>query len=504
MDTTEYRSGDESRLRTEQRVPQAGAGERPAPSADALIAEAKRIFALQRQQRWLVANTTAPERIIKLKRLRDAIVRHRADVYAAMHADFRKPKLEVELSEIRPTLAEIGYAIKHVKKWMRPRRVPTPWLFAGSRSEVRYEPKGVVLILAPWNYPFGLLLTPLVAAVAAGNCAVLRPSEKVPRTAEVLTAIVRAAFDEREVACLTEPGVTLATALTELPFDHVFFTGSTRIGRLVMSTAAKHLAGVTLELGGKSPLIIDETADIAAAAERALWGKFFNAGQTCIAPDYAVVHESKLEAFVAAAQRAVGRFYGASEEDRQGSPDFTRVIDEAAFSRLQTVLAATLSGAARVELGGRTDPRERYIAPTVVTGVGWDAPIMREEIFGPILPVLTYRDLGEVIERIRAGGKPLAMYLFSRSQINIERVLRNTSSGAVEVNNALVHYAHPHLPFGGIGESGLGSYHGWYGFRTFSHERSVLVQRRGNLARMLYPPYKRSKERLLRVLGRLS
>jgi aldehyde dehydrogenase (NAD+) len=350
---------------------------------ETLVAEARRIFALQQTNRWDVARSTAAERAAKLARLRDAIVSHRDAVYEAMWGDFSKHAVEVELTEVAPTLVDLDHARSNLAAWMQPSRVGGHWLLTGTRSEVRYEPRGVVLVMAPWNYPFGLVMTPLVAAVAAGNCVIVRPSEKVPRTAAVLQRILRQAFDEREVACLVEPGIDAAQAFLAMPFDHMFFTGSTSMGRRVMSAAANHLATVTLELGGKSPLIVDETADVRRAAERAAWGKFVNGGQTCIAPDYVVVHERVRDAFVRAANDAVVRFYGATEEARQASPYFARIIDRPAFERLQQLLSDSLAGGARAEIGGRVDPAERYIAPTILTGVGWDSPSMREEISDP-------------------------------------------------------------------------------------------------------------------------
>jgi aldehyde dehydrogenase (NAD+) len=470
---------------------------------DARLAEARRIFALQQAHRWQVARSTAAERAAKLARLKDAIVSHREAVHAAMWADFHKHAVEVELTEIAPALLDLDHARSHLAGWMQPSHVGGHWLLAGTRSEVRYEPRGLVLIMAPWNYPFGLLVTPLIAAVAAGNCAILRPSEKVPHTAAVLQRIVRHAFDEREVACVTEPGIAVAQALLAMPFNHVFFTGSTSMGRRVMTAAAAHLATVTLELGGKSPLIVDETADVGAAGERAAWGKFVNAGQTCIAPDYAVVHERVLGAFLEAATDAIARFYGPTEEARQASPYLARIIDTAAFERLSTLLADSVAAGARVHVGGRVDPAERYIAPTILTNVTWDTPAMREEIFGPILPVLTYSSLDDVIARINTRGQPLALYVFSRNDAFIERVLEKTASGATSVNQVLLHFANPNLPFGGVGESGQGSYHGHSGFRTFSHERGIMKQGRFSLMRALYPPYGAFARRAVKLLARL-
>ena len=468
-----------------------------------MIDEARRVFGLQQQHRRAVAASTAAERSAKLARLRAAIVAHREALCAAMWADFRKSAAEVEITEVSPTLIDLDHTRGRLAGWMRPAPAGRHWLLAGTRSEVHYRPRGVVLILAPWNYPAGLILTPLVAAVAAGNCAILRPSEKVPRTAAVLAAIVRESFEEREVACFTEPGIELAQALLALPFDHVFFTGSTRVGRQVMAAAAGHLASVTLELGGKSPLLVDATADAAAAGERAAWGKFVNAGQTCIAPDYALVDERVLPAFVDGAARAVARFYGATEDDRHASPDFPRLIDDAAFQRVARLLEEAVGAGARAAVGGRVDPAGRYVAPTILTHVDPSSPVMREEIFGPVLPVIGFRTLDEAIDRINTGPTPLALYVFSRHEEHVARVLDRTASGGVTVNDVLVHFGNPELPFGGLRESGQGSYHGWYGFRAFSHERAVLRRGRLALTRLLYPPYDRRVRGLLRVLRRV-
>ncbi|MDB4951047.1 MAG: aldehyde dehydrogenase family protein [Gemmatimonadetes bacterium] len=467
----------------------------------AAIRRAGEVFALQRANRWNVAQTTAAQRIAKLKRLKAAIVARRGELAEAMRADFGKHPAEVEVTEIHPALDEVNHAIRHLKRWMKPLRAPTPVLLTGTFSELRSEPKGVVLILAPWNYPFGLMAAPLVAAVAAGNCAVLRPSEKVPHTSAVVARLVADVFDPAEVA-VVGGGIPVADALLELPFDHVFFTGSTAVGRKVMAAAARHLASVTLELGGKSPVIVDEEADVAAAARRVAWGKFVNAGQTCIAPDYVLVHHSRERAFLDALKATIAAFYGATEEERRRTPDFCRIVDAGAHRRLSALLEASLAAGAVVETGGASDAAERYISPTVLSGVAEDSPAMRDEIFGPILPVLAYRRLDDVIETVRRGGKPLAMYLFCGRAENRERVLRGTTAGATVVDNVLLHYANPHLPFGGVGESGLGSYHGEFGFRAFSHQRAVMRQRGRPLVEMFYPPYARRMRELAAAMVR--
>ena len=465
-----------------------GAAEGAAAAADR-AADLRRIFEAQRANRWRIAQTTARERAAKLRRLGAAIAAHRGEIAAAAHADLRKPPTELDITELHAALAEIAYTARHLARWMKPRRVSTPLLLLGTASEIRSEPRGVVLILAPWNYAFSLVVMPLVAAVAAGNCAVLKPSEKAPHTSALLKRFIGELFDESEVA-VVEGGAEVAEALLDLPFDHVLFTGGTAIGRKVMAAAAKHLASVTLEMGGKSPAIVDETADVRAAAQRIVWGKFINAGQTCLAPDYVLVHASRAAEFVDEARRAVTSLYGDGDAARATTPDYCRLVDGPAFARLTDLLDRTVASGAVVETGGQADAAQRYLAPTILSGVRFDAPVMEAEIFGPILPVLAYTDLDDALERMRSLGKPLALYVFSRRRAAVEHVLSHSTAGGTAVNTTLLHYANPALPFGGVGASGMGAYHGQHGFRTFSHERAVLRQREPALARFFFPPYR--------------
>jgi aldehyde dehydrogenase (NAD+) len=459
-------------------------------------------FERLRSRRWQVAQTDAKARIAKLQQLRRTIVERREALYKAMHEDFRKPAAEVEVSELLIVLQELDHAIKHLGRWMKPRRVSTPMLLTGTRGEVRSEPKGVVLILAPWNYPFQLLVGPMVAAVAAGNCVLLKPSEKTPHTAAFIAQLIQDVFEPDEVA-VAQGGAEVGNALLELPFDHFFFTGGLRVGRKVMEAAARHLAGVTLELGGKSPVIVDQTADVKAAAERIVWGKFLNGGQTCVAPDYVYVHASKEEALLAQVKETLAAFYGKTEEARRASTDFCRMVDEGQFARVNGMLERSVASGARVEVGGVVDASSRYIAPTVLSGVKPETAVMEEEIFGPLLPVLRYERLDEVIQHIQAGPKPLAMYIFSHDKANVEALLARTSAGGTCVNTTVVHFSHSELPFGGVGESGVGNYHGEYGFRTFSHERSVLRQGPVSFLHYFFPPYTEKARKMQRMASRL-
>ena len=463
----------------------------------------RELFDRQAAHRWAMAKTTASERVARLKRLRDAIVEWRPEICAAIEADFGKHAVETELTEVLPVLEELKVAIGHLDRWMRPRRVPTPLTLLGSRSVVRYEPRGLVLVLAPWNYPFLLAIDPVVAAVAAGNCVILRPSEKTPCIAKVLQALVASVFPDHEVA-VALGGRDLADELLHLPFDHIFFTGSTAVGQKVMAAAARHLASVTLELGGQSPVIVDETADISTAAERIAWGKFVNGGQTCVAPDYALAHTAVAAPLAEAVAGVVKRFYGQDEHARADSPSLARMVNADACRRLDRAIADTVAGGARLVIGGRIDPDRRRVPPTVLTGVRPDSPILAEEIFGPVLPILAFDTLDQAVAHVRARPKPLALYVFSRRQANIDFVLGSTTAGGTCVNQVVLHLANPHLPFGGVGASGAGNYHGRFGFETMSHARAVYTQTMPSGLTWLFPPYTARSEKLMALLRRLT
>ena len=453
-------------------------------------------FDRHRAVQWTLRRRSAADRAAKLAELKRAIVARREALLDAMHADFRKHRSEAELSEIQLVMTELNEAIAHVGDWMRPVRVSTPLHLMGTRSEIRHEPRGVVLIMAAWNYPFALIFAPLVAAVAAGNAVMVRPSERVPATNAVARAILAEVFSADELT-FVEGDRTTADALLALPFDHVFFTGSTPVGQRIMGAAASQLSSITLELGGKSPAIIDETAAIDKAAARIMWGKFVNAGQTCVAPDYVLVHTSKAPAFFDTCRRTLAGFYGASAEARRASDDFCRIIDDGHWARLSGLLADAVRQGAKIEAGGETDAAERFIAPTVLSGVAPDAALMAEEIFGPILPVLTFGSTDELYSMLRARPKPLALYYFSEDRARVDDLLGHTSAGGTVINNCLIHLLNPNLPFGGVGSSGFGRYHGRFGFETFSHARAVVTQGRISLGHLFYPPYARLRKGLL-------
>jgi aldehyde dehydrogenase (NAD+) len=443
-----------------------------APGIDASTAEIERIFALQSAHYHTVAKTTARERKAKLKRLQAAILAHREDIRRALYEDFRKHASEVDLTEVFPITSEIKHTCRHLSKWMRPHKVPTPLTLLGSRSYIRYEPKGVVLIIAPWNFPINLTFGPLVAALAAGNTAIIKPSEHTPHSSAVTRSIIEEVFDESEVA-VVEGGIQTSTALLAQPFNHIFFTGAPAIGKVVMEAASKHLASVTLELGGKSPTIVDETAQLDAAAFRIAWAKYTNNGQICIAPDYVFVHESKKDEFLKKLTKNIDRFYGM---DAKRSDSYARIVNNRHYQRLNGYLEDAKERGADILYGGQTDGSEDYIQPTVVTGVDADAKLMTEEIFGPILPITTFKSLDEPISVINSKEKPLALYIYSRSNANIERIMQNTRAGGTCINHSAVHFFNNYLPFGGVNNSGIGKGHGFAGFEAFSNARGVFRQ----------------------------
>jgi aldehyde dehydrogenase (NAD+) len=459
------------------------------------------IFEEQRRRYRAAPNPPIEERKAKLAALARAIAAHRDDLHGALVADFRKSPNETEFTEYVVTMAELKFAVDKLAGWMKPQSVETPLSLFGSSSEIRYEPKGVVLILAPWNYPFYLTMVPLIAALAAGNRVILRPSEKTPATSAVIAKVVAEAFAPHDVAFVGGE-IDTAEALLKLPFDHIFFTGSTRVGKIVMKAAAEHLASVTLELGGKSPCIVAADADVPRAASRVAWGKFLNGGQTCVAPDYVLVHESVERPFLDATSKAIGKMYG-SGAAIENTPDFCRMIDDGHFKRIESLMNDSVRGGAVVEAGGKTDAAQRYIEPTVLSNVGFDAPIMSEEIFGPVLPVIRYKSLDDALAQINARPKPLALYAFTKKNDTAEKIIDGTSAGGTLVNDTILHLANPNLPFGGIGESGVGSYHGVFGFKAFSHERSVMRQSKASLAPLLAPPYGNVFKMMIKVLERL-
>jgi aldehyde dehydrogenase (NAD+) len=502
--------------------------------------EAHEVYSRQRRA-WLADPfPEAGYRARAIRRVLDWVRSHREDIRAAVAADLGKPEPETDLTEVLPVIAEARHTMRRFRRWMRTRRVGTPLSLAGARSRVAVEPKGVVLIISPWNFPFNLALMPLVSALAAGNRCVVKPSELAPATSALVARMMGELFEPEEVA-VVEGDAEVAKALLAEPFDHIFFTGSPRIGRRVMEAAARHLSSVTLELGGKSPAIVDASADPETAAERIVWAKYINAGQTCIAPDYVLVARTHHDRFVAAAETAVSRLYRDAAPERFAG-NYSLIVTDRHADRLRSLIAeAREAGAAvrapldpagptdpgRTEPGrtnpGRTNPGRtnpgaaagagdapageagpRYLPPVLLTGVPPEAAVMREEIFGPVLPVLPVDSLDEALAFVRERAKPLAMYVFARTRLAADAAVRGAGAGGVCFNDALLHYMNPKLPFGGVGESGSGKAHGHSGFLEFSNRKPVLVQRRGfAVSKLVYPPYTASARRRVRLMMRL-
>ena len=438
----------------------------------------------------------------RLERLRRIVTQHESRFVAAIERDFgHRSAHETRLAELYIVGAEARHAIRRLSRWMKPRRVATPWHLLPASARIMHQPVGVVGIISPWNYPVQLALAPAVAAIAAGNRVMLKPSELTPATSSLLAELVSAAFREDEFA-VVEGDADIGQAFSALAFDHLFFTGSTAVGRKVAQAAAANLTPVTLELGGKSPAVFDATADFASSVPRLMVGKLLNAGQTCIAPDYALVPAARLDEFIAAATATVHDLY----PQVSTNPDYTSIVNARHFARLTGLLDDARSKGARImplgEAGARTDTTPRRLVPTLVAGVTDDMAIMREEIFGPLLPIETYSTPDDAIARINARPHPLALYWFGDDRRNRERMLRQTLAGGVTVNDTLWHFAHEGLPFGGVGASGSGQYHGEHGFVTFSKAKPVYAQSRFAPTRLLYPPYGRVFERVLALLKR--
>ena len=406
-----------------------------------------------------------PFRLCALDRLQEGIRKYEPELTEALRNDLGKSAFESYASEIGLILREIKSAKKHLAGWSKEKKCPTPLFMAGSKSFVHPEPYGVVLIIAPWNYPVQLTLSPLIGAIAAGNCAIVKPSPDAPCTSDVLTRLIDECFESEYIAVTATDAHTTEMLLQER-FDYIFYTGGVRFGKSVMEAAARHLTPVTLELGGKSPCIVDDDADLPVAARRIVWGKLLNCGQTCVAPDYLMVHNTIKDRLIDAIRQEIARQYG---EDPRLSPDYPRIVNRRHIDRLLPLLKD-----GDIVCGGTADPDERYIAPTLIENVRPGSPLLTDEIFGPILPVIPFDDIDDCVEYINTHEKPLALYYFTRSQKRARYMIQHTSSGGVCINDTISHVVNSDLPFGGIGNSGIGQYHGRYSFETFSHPKSVV------------------------------
>lgn len=439
------------------------------PTAADLSSDIKRVFEAQQANQWNVKASDAATRKAKLTKLKNAIESHADDIVAAVLKDTRKPEGEIHVTEVMNIVGNVQLNIDNVEEWMKPAEV-TPTNNPDDKAMIVPEARGVCLVLGPWNFPLGLTLGPVAAAVAAGNTCMVKLTDLCPNVAKIAKVIIEEAFDENEVAVF-EGDVSVAEALLELPFNHIFFTGSTRVGKIVMAAAAKHLATVTLELGGKSPVIIDEGADIAPIAAALAGAKQFNGGQACICPDFVFVPEDKQAELVEGFRTNVqNNLYGSGELDKNA---IAQIVNEGNFNRVKGMVDDAVEKGATVAVGGEMDADDLTIHPTMLTDVTPQMKILQEEIFAPVLPVMTYDKLDQVIDYIEARDKPLALYMFSPSEENMDKVLKRTSSGGTTLNGVFSHYLENRLPFGGVNGSGMGSYHGYWGFKEFSHHRAV-------------------------------
>ena len=456
-------------------------------------AELGRIFQLQKINQYRVGNSTAKERKAKLKKLHQTILKYRQEIHKALYQDYKKHPSEVDLSEIYPITSELKFAQKHIRGWMKGQRKATPLALLGASSRVKYEPKGVVLIISPWNFPFNLTFGPLVSAIAAGNCVIIKPSEITPNSSVLIKKIIQEVFQEDEVA-VVEGSVYTAKPLLDLPFNHIFFTGSPNIGKLVMEAAARNLCSVTLELGGKSPTIIDKTANLHLAARRIAWAKYLNNGQVCIAPDYVLVHQSQKQAFIQEIEKTIKSFYS---EDPSKEYSYGRIVNDKHFKRLKNAIDEAFNKGAHLISGAKLDEQENYLSPTLVTNVPKDSQLMKEEIFGPILPLIPFENLDEAIQEINSREKPLALYIYSKSKKNIRHIIANTRAGGTCINHNAIHFYNLNLGFGGVNHSGIGRAHGEEGFKAFSNPRGVMQQHIPNALDLLTPPYNDFKQKLI-------
>jgi len=420
-------------------------------------------------------------RLENLKKLRDNVLKNEEYIYEALYKDFGKSSFETYTSELGIFLEEINYHIKNLKKWSKPLKVATPFAFFPAKSYIYPEPYGVVLIISPWNYPFLLLMNPLVGAISSGNCAILKPADYSKNTSIIIKKIINDSFSPEYISIFTG-GRDVNKELLKEKYDYIFFTGSPSLAKEIMAEASKNLTPLTLELGGKSPCIIDENTDIKTTALRSVWGKFFNCGQTCVAPDYFFVNKNIKNEFIELLKKSITLYYGVEPKN---SPDYPRIINEKHFDRL-----VSLINKSQVVFGGDFNKNDKYISPTIIDNVKSEDAIMQEEIFGPIIPILEYTEISEVIDFINSRPKPLALYFFSKDKQMIKRVLKEVSFGGGTINDVIIHAGSKHLPFGGVGNSGMGSYHGKKSFDTFTHYKSIVKNIFFPDIKLRYPPYK--------------
>lgn len=452
------------------------------------------LFSRQTANQFQIGNTSYKDRINKLEKLKNALeFSYKQKIRDAMYADFKKPFLETDLTEIYPVLSEIKFVKSNLKSWLKNQEVDTPLALLGASSYIKYEPKGVCLIISPWNFPINLTFGPLVSAIAAGNTVIIKPSEMTPNASKVMSDIVKELFNENEIA-LIEGEVEVSEALLKLPFNHIFFTGSPQVGKIVMKAASEHLSSVTLELGGKSPTIIDDSANLEKAVEKIIFGKFTNAGQTCIAPDYVFLKSNLKSEFTELFKVKIAEFYSKNAES---SDSYCRIVNPKHFERLVSYIEEAKTNKSTIASGGTYNATDNFIEPTLVFDAPEDSKLMQNEIFGPILPVKTYTIIQETVDYINSKEKPLALYIYSKSKNNIDFIMDNTRAGSGCINHNLLQFLNHNLPFGGSNNSGIGKSHGFYGFEAFSNRRSMMKQHTIGATDLLRPPYNNFKQKLI-------
>ena len=460
------------------------------------------IYSKQRAYAPILAQSTATDRIKKLNKIQQYLTNkaNTKRLMDALAADLSKPEVEVMTSELGVLLSSLRDIKKKLRFWMKDKAVSTPLAMTGASSYIKYEPKGVALIISPWNYPFQLCINPLLYAIAAGCAAMLKPSEYSCNTSQYIAGMIADLFEEKEVA-VCQGGIPTSTILLEQPFDHMYFTGSPTVGKIVMKAAAQHLASVTLELGGKSPCFVLPKVNVAAAAKKLAWGKFFNTGQTCIAPDYALVPSHLATQLTQELTTAIKTMYNKAGKGIKHSPDLGRLIGDKHYSKVLSMLHEAVNDGATIAYGGSHDPDTRYIEPTILTNINPTSTILKEEIFGPILPIVTYDSLDEAITFTNGKPKPLALYILGDSRKKINHIINNTSAGGTVINDFLLHFANHNLPFGGVNNSGIGKSHGKHGFVAFSNERAIM-KNKWALTHILHPPYTNISRRFASLLGK--
>ena len=457
--------------------------------------EIKRIFNLQSKASNVLSlrNSSYKERVEKIKSIRTFISNdaNHKKIADALYKDLKKSNEEVISTEITPTLLNIKQVLKNLKQWMKDEHVPSPLTMVGTSSYIKYESKGNILLISPWNYPIFLSLYPLIYAIASGNSVILKPSEISTHSSKVIKNIIQTLFKENEVAVI-EGSVEESTELLKLPFNHIHFTGSPRVGKIVMEAAAKNLSGITLELGGKSPVIVDGTGNIKNIAQKIAWAKTLNCGQTCIAPDFALLKKENLQDFITHFKNSVAQFYNVGNHGIEKSSDYGRIVDDINFKRIDAILKDAVKKGAKIETGGEINSKEKFMSPTLLSNVTQDMLVMQEEIFGPILPVITFENNSDVIELFQKMPSPLAIYIMSSNKKNIKYFMDNTVSGGVCINELMLTVVNPNLPFGGVNNSGIGKSGGKHSFNDFSNEKGVVKKNFGNFLKLVYPPFKKS------------